>query len=46
MKFEKKHLGKFERIFPVEEKMEQYKQFIAYADEVYQIAVGGKRVKK
>ena len=26
--------------------MDLYKQFMAYADQVYQIAVGGKKVKK
>ena len=31
-KFQKKHLGKFERIYPTDQSVDHYKQFITYAD--------------
>lgn len=45
-KYEKKNLGKFERIYPTEDVSDPYKKFVDFAEEVYQLSMGGKKVKK
>lgn len=46
MKFEAKNVGKFERIYPTDSEADPYKKYLDYADEMYQISVGGKKVKR
>lgn len=46
IKFQKKNLGRFQRIYPTEAEIDPYKKYIDYAEEMYQISVGGKRIKR
>lgn len=46
MKYEKKNIGKFERIYPLETEVDPYKRFMDYADEMFQISMGSRRPKK
>lgn len=46
MKFQKKNLGRFERIYPLDGEVDPYKEFIDYADEMFQISMGSRRPKK
>lgn len=46
LKYEKKNIGKFERIYPLEAEVDPYKPFMDYADEMFQISMGSRRSKK
>lgn len=46
MKYEKKNIGKFQRIYPLDEEVDPYKPFMDYSDEMFQISMGSRRVKK